>query len=118
MKICNIIFSFVVKFEFHRKFDYDRRLHVNSQTKVVSFRVHCWNKHGKNKNENCPDLEIRFYVECTLPTDFGSIRNRRNAEVPFTCREKIQPVEPTAPTETFSIISSLTTSTNSTINGK
>ena len=82
------------------------------------FRVHCWNKYGKNKNENCPDLEIRYYVECTVPTDFGSTRYRRNAEIPFTCREKIQAVEPLAPTETFSIVSSLTTTTISTINGK
>ena len=29
------------------------------------FRVHCFNYYDKNKDKECPDLEVRYLIECT-----------------------------------------------------
>jgi len=38
---------------------------LNKQFFTVNFRVHCWNYYGKNKEKECPDLEIRYFIDCS-----------------------------------------------------
>ena len=43
--------------------------------------VHCFNYYGKNKDKKCPDLEVRYYIECN-----GKINNSRKRRSPIVCR--------------------------------
>ena len=54
------------------------------------FRIHCFNKYGKHKNDNCPDLEVTYYIECSEKEDLGlrESRMRREIEVPIICQQE------------------------------
>ena len=57
------------------------------------FRIHCFNKYGKNKNDDCPDLEVTYYIECsekieTEDLDLKKSRMRRNIDVPIICQHE------------------------------
>ena len=47
----------------------------------LCFRIHCFNFYGKNKEKKCPDLEVRYYIECR--EKFHESRGRRS---PIVCQ--------------------------------
>ena len=57
------------------------------------FRVHCFNKYGKNKNSDCPDLEVTYYIECSEKIEKEDLelkksRTRRQIDVPIICQHE------------------------------
>ena len=56
----------------------------------ILLRIHCFNNYGKNEKTNCPDLEVRYYIECSEETDLSVIKYRRNRRSPIVCRENNQ----------------------------
>lgn len=57
------------------------------------FRIHCFNKYGKNKNDDCPDLELTYYIECSKKIeqenlDLRPSRMRRKIDVPIICQHE------------------------------
>ena len=52
------------------------------------FRVHCFNKYGKNKNSDCPDLEVTYYIECSEKIVNEGSRMRREIDVPIICQHE------------------------------
>lgn len=60
----------------------------NPEISIV-FRVHCWNNYGNNIGQNCPDLEISYYIECSEEIDFNEIKNRRKKRTPVVCQKEL-----------------------------
>ena len=56
----------------------------------IKLRIHCFNNYGKNANINCPDLEVRYYIECLEETNFNAIKHVRNRRSPIICKENTQ----------------------------
>ena len=50
-------------------------------------RVHCFNNYGKNRDKNCPDLEIRYLIECDGEID----KEKRHRRSPIVCQEDADP---------------------------
>ena len=69
--------------------------------KLNFFRVHCFNNYGKNKDKKCPDLEIRYLIECDNKIE----KTKRSRRSPIVCQGILADIsvsteEPTvAPTE-------------------
>ena len=62
-------------------------------------RVHCFNYYGKNKDKKCPDLELRYYIECHKK--LNDLRRRRS---PIVCQaEAPKSTTDSAPTTTDSL---------------
>ena len=47
----------------------------------MCFRVHCFNNYGKNKGKKCPDLEVRYYIECR-----DQLNESRRKRSPIVCQ--------------------------------
>ena len=57
------------------------------------FRIHCFNKYGKNKNRDCPDLEVTYYIECSEKIekedlDLRESYMRRKIDIPIICQHE------------------------------
>ena len=57
------------------------------------FRIHCFNKYGKNKNDDCPDLEVTYYIECSEKIeneepDLEKSQMRRKNHIPIICQHE------------------------------
>ena len=50
------------------------------------FRIHCWNDFGKNVGSSCPDLELRYFIECLDQEGFDINHHVRNERSPFVCQ--------------------------------
>ena len=48
---------------------------------ILCFSVHCFNNYGKNIDKKCPDLEVRYYIECN-----EKINKSRKKRSPIVCR--------------------------------
>ena len=48
--------------------------------------MHCFNDYGKNKGRDCPDLEVRYFIECSDMIDFDEIDHRRRKRSPIVCQ--------------------------------
>ena len=70
---------------------------MNSDLSIINehqfFRVHCFNKYGKNKNKNCPDLELTYYIECSEQIDLDLRENhmrrrgKESSDDPIICQQ-------------------------------
>ena len=57
------------------------------------FRIHCFNKYGKNENDDCPDLEVTYYIECyekieKEDLDLRESYMRRKNNAPIICQHE------------------------------
>lgn len=53
---------------------------------IIILRVHCWNNYGKNKGKECPDLELRYYIECSDREGFDINKHIRKRRSPIVCQ--------------------------------
>ena len=53
---------------------------------MILLRVHCWNNYGKNKGKECPDLELRYYIECSDREGFDITKHIRTRRSPIVCQ--------------------------------
>ena len=61
-------------------------------------RVHCFNYYGKNKDKKCPDLELRYYIEC-----HKKLNDSRRRRSPIVCQAEVpKSTTDSAPTTTDS----------------
>ena len=57
------------------------------------FRVHCFNNYEKNKDKNCPDLELTYYIECSEKIENLDLRENdigRRGDPPIICQQEPQ----------------------------